>query len=101
MSKTGQAAALSKISLTLSITSVEAKPENAATATALPNTSCAHVIAANGAIDNTCDIRRNSRLSRGRSIKRWPWRVGAEEAGAAKDGFGRRDAARPARAAWI
>jgi hypothetical protein len=56
MSKTGQAAALSKISLTLSITSVEAKPENAATATALPNTSCAHVIAANGAIDNTCDI---------------------------------------------
>jgi hypothetical protein len=27
--------------------------------------------------------------------------VGAEEAGAAKDGFGRRDAARPARAAWI
>jgi hypothetical protein len=30
-----------------------------------------------------------------------PWRVGAEEAGAAKDGFGRRDAARPARAAWI
>src|SRR6202051_303776 len=29
-----------------------------------------------------------------------PWRVGAEEAGAAKDGFGRRDAARPARAAW-
>src|SRR5664280_516351 len=30
-----------------------------------------------------------------------PWRVGAEESGAAKDGFGRRDAARPARAAWI
>src|SRR5450759_1678240 len=30
-----------------------------------------------------------------------PWRVGAEQAGAAKDGFGRRDAARPARAAWI
>jgi hypothetical protein len=29
----------------------------------------------------------------------FPWRVGAEEAGAAKDGFGRRDAARPARAA--
>src|SRR5664279_3076775 len=29
-----------------------------------------------------------------------PWRVGAEEAGAAKYGFGRRDAARPARAAW-
>jgi hypothetical protein len=29
-----------------------------------------------------------------------PWRVGAEES-AAKDGFGRRDAARPARAAWI
>src|SRR5271169_3658170 len=28
-----------------------------------------------------------------------PWRVGAEEAGAAKYGFGRRDAARPARAA--
>src|ERR1700692_1096253 len=28
-------------------------------------------------------------------------RVGAEESGAAKDGFGRRDAARPARAAWI
>src|SRR6202521_5649132 len=28
-----------------------------------------------------------------------PWRVGAEESGAAKDGFGRRDAARPARAA--
>src|SRR6202049_2736417 len=27
-----------------------------------------------------------------------PWRVGAEQAGAAKDGFGRRDAARPARA---
>ena len=30
-----------------------------------------------------------------------PWRVGAEEAGAAKYGFGRGDAARPARAAWI
>jgi hypothetical protein len=30
-----------------------------------------------------------------------PWRVGAEESGAAKYGFGRRDAARPARAAWI
>jgi hypothetical protein len=30
-----------------------------------------------------------------------PWRVGADEAGAAKDGFGGRDAARPARAAWI
>ena len=30
-----------------------------------------------------------------------PWRVGAEQSGAAKDGFGRRDAARPARAAWI
>src|ERR1700693_2608214 len=30
-----------------------------------------------------------------------PWRVGAEEAGAAKYGFGRCDAARPARAAWI
>jgi hypothetical protein len=29
-----------------------------------------------------------------------PWRVGAEESGAAKYGFGRRDAARPARAAW-
>src|SRR5271169_40144 len=29
-----------------------------------------------------------------------PWRVGAEEAGAAQNGFGRRDAARPARAAW-
>ena len=32
-----------------------------------------------------------------------PWRVGAEESAAAKDakyGFGRRDAARPARAAW-
>src|SRR5450759_2149530 len=29
-----------------------------------------------------------------------PWRVGAEESGAAKDGFGGRDAARPARAAW-
>ena len=27
-------------------------------------------------------------------------RVGAEESGAAKYGFGRRDAARPARAAW-
>jgi hypothetical protein len=27
-----------------------------------------------------------------------PWRVGAEQSGAAKDGFGRRDAARPARA---
>ena len=34
-----------------------------------------------------------------------PWRVGAEESAAAKVaniyGFGRRDAARPARAAWI
>ena len=35
-----------------------------------------------------------------------PWRVGAEESAAAKMqimayGFGRRDAARPARAAWI
>jgi hypothetical protein len=30
-----------------------------------------------------------------------PWRVGAEESAAAKYGFGRRDAARPARAAWI
>src|SRR6202795_2088713 len=30
-----------------------------------------------------------------------PWRVGAEESGAAKDGFGGCDAARPARAAWI
>jgi hypothetical protein len=30
-----------------------------------------------------------------------PWRVGAEQAGAAKDGFGGCDAARPARAAWI
>jgi hypothetical protein len=30
-----------------------------------------------------------------------PWRVGAEDSAAAKDGFGRRDAARPARAAWI
>src|ERR1035438_182967 len=29
------------------------------------------------------------------------WRVGAEESGEAKDGFGRFDAARPARAAWI
>src|SRR5450432_4119080 len=29
-----------------------------------------------------------------------PWRVGAEQAGAAKDGFGGCDAARPARAAW-
>ena len=29
-----------------------------------------------------------------------PWRVGAEESGAAKDGFGGSDAARPARAAW-
>ena len=30
-----------------------------------------------------------------------PWRVGAEESAAAKwYGFGRRDAARPARAAW-
>ena len=30
-----------------------------------------------------------------------PWRVGADEAGAAKDGFGGCDAARPARAARI
>src|SRR5450759_2558271 len=30
-----------------------------------------------------------------------PWRVGAEESGAAKYGFGRRDAARLARAGWI
>src|SRR6202047_3352310 len=30
-----------------------------------------------------------------------PWRVGADEAGAAKDSFGGCDAARPARAAWI
>src|ERR1035441_7932009 len=29
-----------------------------------------------------------------------PWRVGAEESGAAKYGFGGCDAARPARAAW-
>src|ERR1019366_800454 len=35
-----------------------------------------------------------------RHFSGWPWRVGAEESGAAKYGFGGCDAARPARAAW-
>ena len=70
MSNTGQGAALSRTSATLSITSMSVMVANVTVATALPKTSYAHVTAAVGAIAKVCDISRRSRLSRGRSIKR-------------------------------
>ena len=42
-----------------------------AVATALPKTSCAQVTTASGVTVTWLDIKRSSRLSRGRSIKRW------------------------------
>ena len=54
-----------------------------------------------------CPLLRGSSATRGvapkqhRGLRRAFSPAGAEEAGAAKDGFSRRDAARPARAAWI
>ena len=44
--------------------------EQAAVATALPKTSCAQVTTAAGVTATSLEIRRRSRLSRGRSIKR-------------------------------
>ena len=42
-----------------------------AVATALPKTSCAQVTADLGVTVTWLEINRSSRLSRGRSIKRW------------------------------
>jgi len=70
MSKTGQAAAVSPTSATLLINRVSAMVLKVAVATALPKTSCAHVVTAAGVTTISHEIRRGSRLSRGRSITR-------------------------------
>ena len=70
MSNTGQAAALSSSSATLSITRLSVMVWKLAVATALPKTSCAQVTDAAGVTVTLLEIRRRSRLSRGRSIKR-------------------------------
>jgi hypothetical protein len=75
MSNTGQDAALSRISATLSITSMSVVVANVAVATALPKTSCAQVTTGVGVMAKVCDIKRRSRLSRGRRIKRCAQRL--------------------------
>jgi hypothetical protein len=70
MAKTGQAAAVSPTSATLLINRVSAMVLKVAVATALPKTSCAHVVTAAGVTTISHEIRRRSRLSRGRSITR-------------------------------
>ena len=70
MSNTGQGAALRRISAVLSIVSMSVMVANVAMATALPKTSCAQVSTGAGVIAKVCDIKRRSRLSRGRSINR-------------------------------
>ena len=70
MANTGQATASSSISARLSITSVSVMVWNVAVATVLPNTSCAQVNVEGGVTVTSMEIRRRSRLSRGRSIRR-------------------------------
>jgi hypothetical protein len=70
ISNTGQSTALSKISPTLSITSVEAMFAKLARATALPNTSWAHVLAASGVIVKGMRYQSKLAASRARSTKR-------------------------------
>jgi hypothetical protein len=71
MANTGHSTASSWICATLSITSVSViRGVKIAVATALPNTSCAQLTEAEGVIVRLLEIRRSSRLSRGRSISR-------------------------------
>ena len=71
MLKTGQAAASSWSSETLSITKLSVMVWKVAIATALPKTSCAQVTTDLGVTATWLEIKRRSRFSRGRSIKRW------------------------------
>ena len=71
MLKTGQAAASSWSSVTLSITRLSVMVWKVAVATALPKTSCAQVTTASGVTVRWLEIKRRSRFSRGRSINRW------------------------------
>jgi hypothetical protein len=75
ISNTGQATASSSSSATLSITRLEAIVWKVAVAIALPKTSCAQVTTDLGVTITWLEIKRSSRLSRGRSIKRWGQRV--------------------------
>ena len=71
MLKTGQAAASSWSSVRPSITRLSVRVWKLAVATALPKTSCAQVSTESGVTVTWLEIKRSSRLSRGRSIKRW------------------------------
>ena len=71
MLKIGQATASSWSSVTLSITRLSVMVWKVAVATALPKTSCAQVTTDSGVVVTWLEIKRRSRFSRGRSIKRW------------------------------
>ena len=70
MSNTGQAWAPRSTVIRLSTDRVSVSPEKLAVAMEFPATSCAQVTVAAGCTIRSNDSRRNSRVSRGRSIRR-------------------------------